>query len=188
MNDYEEIYTGLFNTGGYCPIPCERDVYAAKAFKSIIKENKILSIIDVGAGNGHVARNIHSIDPSILISCADFNNFHKLDYASHINCNLTIQADIEKLLNNSYDILFCLDCLEHLPEDKLDDVLVVFKKISKWLIISVPSTSSVVNGIELHLTIKPKEWWDDLFSKYFKIVDSEVQHGFLFHYTFKPTN
>lgn len=185
MINFKQIYGELFSGGTYCPTPCERDIYANDAFKGILKDNKITSIIEVGAGLGHIAKSIHTIDPAIQLTCADLGNFHNLNYVTHIDCDLTIQEDLGKILRHSYDVVFCLDCLEHIPEENLEDILLTFKQIGTWVIISVPSTQSRAGGHDLHLNVKLKDWWDAALKSHFTIVNSTVQHGFLFHYTLK---
>jgi hypothetical protein len=67
--------------------------------------------------------------------------------------------------------VICTDVLEHIPEDELDTVLTdifgfvepngfVYLKIS-----TVPSRKVDDDGSNLHVTVKPCQWWHDKISK-----------------------
>jgi len=61
------------------------------------------------------------------------------------------------------------EVIEHIKQSKLNDV---FQNVKKHLspggifILSVSPISDVVDGVELHQTIKPKSWWDKKIKEY----------------------
>lgn len=74
-----------------------------------------------------------------------------------------------------YDGVICTDVLEHVPEDELEDVtkdLVRFSRL--WCFVSVCCRKARRNrhkqlphGGNVHVTIKPAEWWFDWLSDAF---------------------
>ena len=71
------------------------------------------------------------------------------------------------------DWIYCADVLEHLPEDKvLPSLEAMAKRTAKGgylQICTVDDNYSSIIGEELHLTIKPKDWWLQKIEKYWKI-------------------
>lgn len=63
-----------------------------------------------------------------------------------------------------HDIVYCGDVLEHVEPDCLDDVLANLKRLTKETIILVvtvvPSSKTYANGMNAHLSVHPKEWWE----------------------------
>lgn len=67
-----------------------------------------------------------------------------------------------------FDLGICCDVLEHIPTEKVDDVLEQMFLNCNNLLISIALRIDVQGdliGERLHLTVKPKEWW------YRKLID-----------------
>jgi len=73
------------------------------------------------------------------------------------------------LEDNSYDFTFSTDTLEHIPpdcvEESIKEILRVTKRETFHCIATFSDRSSHPTGEELHLTIQPIEWWQELFNK-----------------------
>lgn len=69
-----------------------------------------------------------------------------------------------------YDMVICIDVLEHIPEHLLDEVLEqIFSKAEKVVFLSIstrPANKKLPSGDNAHATIKPKQWWLDKLKKY----------------------
>ena len=77
--------------------------------------------------------------------------------------------------NNLFDVVFCLDVLEHIPGILISDSLKELHRISNnYLIISAASHEDIVENLKVHITIKLYPEWEKIISKYFKIVSSEM--------------
>lgn len=62
--------------------------------------------------------------------------------------------------DRAYDYVSCLDVIEHLPESSVDAALdELFRVTDKTLFITTNDRPSVYDGMELHLTRKPLDWW-----------------------------
>ncbi|MBI4020250.1 MAG: methyltransferase domain-containing protein [Candidatus Aenigmarchaeota archaeon] len=65
---------------------------------------------------------------------------------------------------------FCNDVMEHIPEENVAPSLDEMARVcSEYLFISVcptPSHHLSLEGENLHLTVRPVEWWEQAFSQY----------------------
>lgn len=76
----------------------------------------------------------------------------------------------------TFDMVICTDVLEHVPEDEVGQTLVDLmnytNKVLFLAISTVPAKKTFANSQNVHLTVKPKEWWEAMLStaKDIKIV------------------
>ncbi len=72
------------------------------------------------------------------------------------------------------DLVLCIDVLEHVPEECVDEVLEEISSLSKKVIffnISTRlSTKILTDGSNAHATVKPREWWQAKIDKLDKYV------------------
>lgn len=124
------------------------------------------SIIDFGCGTGRAAQKFKDMGFNVL----------GVDHAG--NCldeNIDIDFTISNLWNLpdlEYDYGFCTDVMEHIPTSKVDDVLKNIKKSVKsvyFQICTVQDGFGDLIGDELHLTVKPLEWWVEKLSQYWRV-------------------
>ena len=61
------------------------------------------------------------------------------------------------------DLVLCIDVMEHIEENFVDDVLNHIKEkttLAAFFVISIrPACAKLPDGRNAHITIKPKEWW-----------------------------
>jgi len=78
-------------------------------------------------------------------------------------------------LPDIHDIVVCLDVLEHIEPDYLEEVLLhlfaVTKVIGLFVIATRPARKTLLDGRNAHLIIKPTVWWMSHVGKYFKIIE-----------------
>lgn len=118
--------------------------------------------LEIGAGSGTLIRELqhrgiltHGLD----ISLAGFQ-------ANTIG----IEAPAWKtgLPDKSYDYTFSKDTLEHIPENRIAQTIAELDRITKKATIHSISTRESVRRYqnhEVHLTVKPIEWWKKQFRK-----------------------
>lgn len=67
------------------------------------------------------------------------------------------------------DLVVCVDVMEHIPENCVDEVLNDIESLSKKAILFSISTREAAkllpNGENAHVTIKPEEWWMEKINK-----------------------
>jgi len=74
------------------------------------------------------------------------------------------------LETNKFNVGFCNDVIEHIPEELVLPSLNEMTRVcSDYLLLSVcptPSHHLSLDGENLHLTVKPELWWEDLLQRY----------------------
>ena len=115
----------------------------------IIKKENIDTILDYGCGKAqyHLKNwNVYNYDPAVP-------KFEK-----------------KPALGSKFDLVICIDVLEHIPETDLPRII---KEIFDYSNKHVFCTASVreagkilPNGKNAHATVKPEEWWRKLFEPY----------------------
>lgn len=80
------------------------------------------------------------------------------------------------LPNIKYDLVVCIDVLEHVPENLLDTVFdQIFSVTGKVFFCNISTRlagKTLPNGDNAHATVKPKEWWLEKMKKYNKLIIS----------------
>lgn len=163
LDVYSKLFSKEYNRYGSNEISCP---YAI----SFIKQNNIKKLIDIGTGAGNFPIAVSKEIPNVDITCTDLSKFNDLDY-KFIDVDLSKKEDLEKLETNGYDLLTCLDVLEHLDKSFIDNVLENFARISKNAILTIANHSDIQNNIELHTIIEDISYWGPLIEKYFEIID-----------------
>lgn len=144
-------------------------------------------ILDYGAGDGYLATLIYNLKHH-NITC-----FEPMDtqYTQMLSL-LSEFSDIKKtknyleLSNNKYNKIFCLEVMEHLPEEQLNISLQeIYKLLDKngKVLITVPCESGI-NGflkncikkiVDRDSTYKYKELWQISFNK--KKIERNIKHA-----------
>jgi len=184
--NYLKTYNKLFNTYGY-----NNHTHREPRFLFTIhhlKKFNLKSLIDIGTGSGDMLEVIQKLFPNADLTAVDLNNYHNLDRVTHINADLTIKSDREKLTGR-YNVLTCLDCLEHFEEPHIQDILGTFALLSDTFLFSIANHSDMIDGVELHLTQKPSIWWSNRLSEFFEITYFEsLYNDTLYLYKCKRKN
>ena len=162
--DYKSLYDKIFARKYYSAADY-RHIYLRDHLKVL---NNINSAIDLGSGRGHAIRILKKY-PIIKITSFDLNNYHRIKNVNHINGNLCLEDDIKKIIDKFFDLAICLDVIEHLEEDCANNVISIISNISKYAILSIAATTEP----PVHMTVKPKEYWDNIIKKDFEILSEE---------------
>lgn len=74
-------------------------------------------------------------------------------------------ADKLPFPDNHFDLIVCLDVLEHIPEEGIDTVLKEMYRVGRsdyiLAICITPASSKMYDGSEPHVLVRPVEWWMD---------------------------
>ncbi len=68
-----------------------------------------------------------------------------------------------------FDVITAWEVMEHLPQERLDTVMKNLKKHlapNGLIVMSISSLPDIVRGTQLHLTLKEKGWWKQLFMQH----------------------
>jgi hypothetical protein len=167
--DYLNIYSKLFNANYNQYGGSEKSIECSIDF---IKKNNIKTLIDISTGTGTFPKFVSKEITDINITCTDLKKFNDLNY-EFISVDLSKNEDLEKIKTNGYELLTCLDVLEHLDKSFIDNVLKHFARISKNVILTIANHSDIQNGIELHTIIENMDYWRPVIENYFHIVKLE---------------
>ena len=149
----------------------------AKLIKQIIQNNNILTMLDYGCGKGYYYENpFNKYD----VKSDSLRNYWGIDIDLYDPC---FQEYSKFNDNKDYDLIICIDVLEHIP---LHDISRTLQKISSlvkqggsaFLVIASdpskhenhPERSSAAveleqSGLKIHETVKPRTWWLSELSK-----------------------
>jgi len=138
----------------------------APLVKQIFKKNNFLSISDYGAGKKNLQKALFNIG---LI------NFKYFPFDP---------AFPEYGNPEPADLVCCIDVLEHIEPEYLDNVMADLKNIiinaGFFTIATIPARKTLADGRNAHLIIKPTNWWLSLFLPIFYIEHlQQTETGFL---------
>lgn len=117
--------------------------HQVKNIMHLVNTNNASKILIVGKGDGVVQK--------ILEAYNDLHNLHLViktfDFAMDLHPDILGDlVEIEKLIVDQFDVILCCQVLEHLPLKESLSVLNQMKKISKFIIVSVPYKAITVRG------------------------------------------
>jgi len=151
MDNYLDQYKKLHSEGLY-------GTSSVKLYDDIVpllKEVNPTTVLDYGCGQ------------SLLASCVASNlGYITFRYDPAI-------PELDSLLTQKYDVIVCIDVLEHIPEHLVDDVIKHIRSMSEFVIFDIGVVEAVVtlpNGDNAHCTVRSVEWWLDKLGKYFTVV------------------
>ena len=73
----------------------------------------------------------------------------------------------------SFGLVYCGDVLEHIEEEKQEGIAEEIARVCKNnLFMTMPTTETIQwHGDDItHITIKPHQWWVDLYSPWFRLI------------------
>ncbi len=134
-------------------------------------------------GRDHI-RGIMSLDPKSMVDIgAGFNEFiedirgrTKYDKTKFIGVDIACPgADIIAPAHNlpfedeQFDMVVSFDCMEHIPEDEVPLAIKEFHRVGKrvYLMIALADSPTRIDGENLHVCVKPPQWWFDKLIEYF---------------------
>lgn len=97
--------------------------------------------------------------------------------------DIGVKAFRQPIPPKSFDCVICTDVMEHIDEPDIDGILTTIfgaidpnPKLKTFIFFSIacrPARKTFDDGRNVHLTIKPPEWWQDHVSP-FKIANGRV--------------
>lgn len=114
--------------------------------KNLIVGRKYKTFLDYGCGKAILSQEIPGV----------------------VNYDFAI-AEYARLPQEKFDISFCIDVLEHIPEEELYETLSYLKAHSGSTYFCIHMGESVhklANGEPCHCTVHPAHWWLGILGKY----------------------
>lgn len=171
MNTLQKIYERLWEIERYRKVsPAAVEL---KSFLKVANPTHQDSILDIGCGTGRASEMLYQ---------RGFKDIVMLDFASNCLDDSVKSLDL-KFIPHDITAQFpvqakygmCVDVMEHLEEKDVGVVLDNMKEATEYLflrICTVPDNMGKLIGKQLHLTIRPFEWWDDIIRSKFRIIYS----------------
>ena len=157
----EKKHNGKFKSWGGAVRGMEQDIH------KYLVISKAKSILDYGAGASDFRKAI------------EFTYGHEtLPYTVH-----EYEPGIPELAGDPpiCDATICIDVLEHIEPDKIDNVLQhINDKTNNWVLFKVclrAANGAFPTGENLHLTIRKADWWLAKFSKYWYSIDISTNNA-----------
>jgi len=143
----ENAYDGK-STLAYAPI-----------IKNIIQNENIKNMIDYGCGKGNFYKNGFNLGSNTIPPLRDYWGI-KIKLYDPCYEKYT---KFEK--NENFDLLICIDVLEHIPEDDIEWILKRFFSISnKFIFINVACYKAIAllpDGKNAHINVQKPIWWSN---------------------------
>lgn len=131
------------------------------------------TILDYGCGKGTL---------SLMLVEQHSGNFTVTNYDPAIP-SFSVQPE-------PADFVVCLDVLEHVEPDCLDDVLAELHRLTlkeALFVISLHrSSKTLADGRNAHLIVESHEWWRDKVGRYYTITDSTLREPIEVRLLLKP--
>ena len=172
------IKTGVSAYEDFRWIP-ERTLREASSITNNIQFN---SVLDFGCAKGFMVYALRLLGKQAFgvdISEYAVTNCHPkvTDYVRVIR---SLDEIHDRLIK--YDLIIAKDVLEHIPKDEIPEILSVFRKAGKSLLIAVPlgdGTKYIIRSYEMdktHIIRETEEWWlSNVISAGFKIKYFDYQ-------------
>ena len=74
--------------------------------------------------------------------------------------------------DNSFEMITSFDCMEHIAEEEIEEVINELYRVSSrhvFLQIDLADHGTKIDGETLHVTLKERDWWNEMIEKKFKI-------------------
>lgn len=151
VEQYKEMHTKGY-TGAYriSPTYSSRD-----SIKKDIEKYECKTLLDFG--------------------CAQAVHWTETDLQDHFGIEELVLYDpaIEKYNNlpdNKFDAVFCVDVMEHIPEDSIDyivnQVVNRAEKLAYFKITVALASTYLPDGQNVHISVHDSQWWRDRIAKH----------------------
>lgn len=157
MNDLIRQYRKMASSGSFRGLSI---VQHGAQIAEVTKAHGVRTLLDYGSGAGAAYREPYNVHHAWGVKRA---NIRLYDPSFKTFCTPPESG-------TRYDGVICSDVLEHIPEGQLDVfVQTLFSHARKFVWASVccrPAKKLFPNGTNPHVTVKPLQWWQDLFADF----------------------
>jgi hypothetical protein len=131
--------------------------------RNLIQDTQSKTVLDYGSGKG-LQYEPHRIKVDGVGECDSLMDYWDVD---EVRCYDPCYAPYSTLPEGQFDGVICTDVLEHCVEEDLPWIVgEIFSFSTKFVFASIacyPAKSRLPNGENAHCTVKPPQWWDELF-------------------------
>ena len=106
--------------------------------------------------------------------CGKASAHHKNKLTDDVTLYDPYYEPYSKEPEGTFDLVICTDVMEHVPEDEVGKTLArlinLTDKVLFLAICTKPAIKTFSDGTNVHLTVKPKEWWDEMLDTHKDII------------------
>ena len=168
LEDEKKKYDEVWGTGKYHQSPANSWV-----IDKILALEPLGKVLDIGCGNGYAVAELlerkvdaHGTD----ITKAAWKTKSAVNPSFHIPEEKLTEAPASNtpFKNAEFDTTYSVTVLEHIPPEEVSAVIKEILRITSNKTIHYINTEFEQQqfGHDLHLTVKPLEWWQEQFDKY----------------------
>lgn len=168
----QEKYQRMWNYGSYRAFSPGED--CVDTFIEVCRPDGL--VIDFGCGTGRAAVKIK--DAGCFVKLIDFTDNSRDQCAMGLSF---IQHDITEPLGLLGKYGYCTDVMEHIAPENIDSVIhniMTCVKTAFFQISTVPDNMGALIGQQLHLTVRPHNWWKEVFENLGYSVEWERENEF----------
>lgn len=143
----------------------------------LLKEEVLGSYLDVGCGRGEMLPIAHALgflevcgtDAAESVVYGDENDAHEL--------KICCMAWEQPFADEDFDVVSCVDVLEHLPEQFVRATVVECARVChRRLLLTAASKPDIWDGVDLHISARPVAAWDALVRECLGIETWDIRH------------
>jgi hypothetical protein len=130
----------------------------------------------------YILPHIQSLKPKTVLDfgCGQSRLFEKIEaLGSTVTRYDPAIPEISTPPTGSFDLVLNIDVMEHLPEDEIDPTLsriAAHSDHALFIIDTIPAKTTLPDGQNAHLTVKPPEWWQRKLADHFPVVEPIFCH------------
>ncbi len=127
-----------------------------------------LSVLEYGAGNGDLSHHLEKMGNRVTAVEVSRTAFERIQSTHKIHGGTLSLPFIQ----GPFDLFLSIDVLEHLVENDIKMVIRQAARLCRRVLVAISTRPSGLlgpNGENLHLTVQPVEWWQQLIAPYFKV-------------------
>lgn len=177
-NSYQELYDKTWTQGGYPSQSC----WGCRFAVDVIEKLKFHTVLDAGTGNGALTRLMREHSKSafgIELSRAVLEKeCPDMLAKGYVEPGILTNLPYE---DNSFDLVFSADVLEHIHPEEADIVISELIRVSRrhiFMSISLKghtkATADNDDEAHRHTMLRPRHWWDAKFMEHGAVPNKEM--------------
>ena len=171
-----------------------RDFATHYSTARILMREKPESVLDIGCGRGYLVKLLEGLGVTAVGMDISKHCWHTRATDSFILWDATkipwkiAEGDTyPKIQDKEFDICFSINFLEHIPENKLDDVIKEMARVSNRGLHGIHMTGTPFEELDPDLDVthqisKSKEWWENKFKSIVPEYNVKIEHPRMLEY------
>jgi SAM-dependent methyltransferase len=165
----KDVYDTLYSEADYDDPIESNNAIKWEIILKLLSGLEYKTVVDLGCGRGYYSKKFIEMGKDVigveLSSVCCTKHLNDLPHVCSSIENFSIQN------NKVYDLVLCMDVLEHIAQDKIEALIGGIGSLSNTAIYGVARHKDVILGFDLHLIIEDTNWWEDILKRFYKNVE-----------------